>query len=440
MHISVYYYVTRCSFAARPLAARGNDPWLNKLRGPVLIDEVYRAKRERNDKRQAELTRPVTAGWSDEMPAPAWTPPACADYDAGSQNGPESGPNSTALACTSLFVLWCCFYPLADLDATAAATNKHGNVDEMVEQTYGGGKKKTLRRATPADPPNVRRKRYEAVGQEWRAVTRYSLLVFIGILVAMAAMKVRSADMFWSESYSTRIPWITNSMTKNAFEQIRRMIHFVDNDELPAKGDHRWHPLQKVKPVLDMVRLNIGKMWKLGKYLCIDESMIACKSRAVGFLQYMPMKPVKHGVKVFVGTCATSSYPFAFEVYTGASADVDGSVVSIVTSLLSNLDLERNPGRVLFTDNFYTSIALMAALMGLYGMYLVGTVRIAKGKNNPEVFPFKKPSDAALKLVPRGWLRYAQRKSLRVACAGGVVIAIMWVQALIWKDRKLWGF
>ena len=88
MHISVYY-VTRCSVAARPLTARGNDPWLNKLTGPVLIDEVYRAKRERNDKRQAELTRPVTAGWSDEMPAPAWTPPACADYDAGSQNGPE---------------------------------------------------------------------------------------------------------------------------------------------------------------------------------------------------------------------------------------------------------------------------------------------------------------------------------------------------------------
>ncbi len=99
MHISVYY-VTRCSVAARPLTARGNDPWLNKLTGPVLIDEVYRAKRERNDKRQAELTRPVTAGWSDEMPAPAWTPPACADYDAGSQNS-RSCLVITAYSCAS---------------------------------------------------------------------------------------------------------------------------------------------------------------------------------------------------------------------------------------------------------------------------------------------------------------------------------------------------
>ena len=83
----------------------------------------------------------------------------------------------------------------------------------------------------------------------------------------------------------------------------------------------------------------------------IDESMIRSKSSWCTFKQYMPAKPIKHGIKVFVLCDGASAFVYNFCVYQGAST---GSTMEVVLDALITGNLV-NSGRVLYTDNYYTS-------------------------------------------------------------------------------------
>ena len=145
----------------------------------------------------------------------------------------------------------------------------------------------------------------------------------------------------------------------------------------------------------------------------------------------MPAKPIKHGIKVWCLCCSETGYQHSFDVYTGASTTEDGSVVGIVRRLFENANFEGTAaGRVLYTDNFYTSLALMQFVWLSYSMFLVGTYRVSKKKSRTgDDFPFHKISPAALKHKPRGWMRRAVRKF-------GSNFGNMTAQALVWKDKK----
>ena len=45
--------------------------------------------------------------------------------------------------------------------------------------------------------------------------------------------------------------------------------------------------------------------------------MIKYMGRAITFVQYMPLKPIKHGIKVFAFFCAYTGHIIGFEVYLG---------------------------------------------------------------------------------------------------------------------------
>jgi hypothetical protein len=68
--------------------------------------------------------------------------------------------------------------------------------------------------------------------------------------------------------------------------------------------------------------------------------------RAVAFIQYMPRKPIKHGIKVFAVCCSYTGTGvlLGFEVYCGASAveGKDNSAVDVVDRLLKDNHLTTN--------------------------------------------------------------------------------------------------
>ena len=45
--------------------------------------------------------------------------------------------------------------------------------------------------------------------------------------------------------------------------------------------------------------------------------MILYKGKYIAFVQHMPKKPIKHGIKVYALCCSSTGYLYAFEVYTG---------------------------------------------------------------------------------------------------------------------------
>ena len=53
------------------------------------------------------------------------------------------------------------------------------------------------------------------------------------------------------------------------------------------------------------------------RYLSIDEMMVGTRCRVV-FLQYLPKKPTKFGIKVWINSEAKSGYVLNFQIYTGS--------------------------------------------------------------------------------------------------------------------------
>ena len=71
----------------------------------------------------------------------------------------------------------------------------------------------------------------------------------------------------------------------------------------------------KVSVALEEMMKGIRKVWTARRHVTIDESMICHMGRAIGYIQYMPAKPIKHGLKVFALCCAIAAVILAFKVY-----------------------------------------------------------------------------------------------------------------------------
>ena len=57
--------------------------------------------------------------------------------------------------------------------------------------------------------------------------------------------------------------------------------------------------------------------------------MISYVGRGVSFVQYMPAKPIKHGIKVYALCCAYSAVLLAFQIYVGKEDDEENLAVAI---------------------------------------------------------------------------------------------------------------
>jgi hypothetical protein len=72
----------------------------------------------------------------------------------------------------------------------------------------------------------------------------------------------------------------------------------------------------------------------------------------------MPRKPIKHFIKVFAVCCSYTGVLLGFEVYCGADgiAGQDNSAVAVVERLLTDSHLIQARGRIVYTDNWYTTM------------------------------------------------------------------------------------
>ena len=97
--------------------------------------------------------------------------------------------------------------------------------------------------------------------------------------------------------------------------------------------------------------------------------------RAVSHVQYMPAKPIKHGIKVFCLCCAVSNVLLSFEVYVGKEDEQqDNSALAVCNRLVIDAGLTEQRGKGLYTDNYYTSAKLAKHMFTKYGWTIVGTI------------------------------------------------------------------
>ncbi|CAH2003549.1 unnamed protein product [Acanthoscelides obtectus] len=125
-----------------------------------------------------------------------------------------------------------------------------------------------------------------------------------------------------------------------------------------------------------------------GEFITIDEMLHPFRGRC-GFVQYMPQKPPKYGIKIYALCDSRTYYTWNLEIYCGQQRDgpfqTSNKPFDIVRRLVDPLN---NSKRNLTTDNHYTSYPLADYLLQ-NGLTLIGTIKKNKKEIPPEFLPNK---------------------------------------------------
>ena len=207
------------------------------------------------------------------------------------------------------------------------------------------------------------------------------LQAFIGMNIAMGMLRLPQIRDYWATDEVLSTAWFPSIMPRDRFFQIMRFLHLVDSSQQRKKGEEGYDPLLKVRPLIDHLSAVFPHYYQPGRQLAVDEMRIGTRCR-ISFLQYLPKKPVKFGINVFVNSESKTSYVLTFQIYTGKVTSAAPKSVGhcVVLDLLGPY---LGKGHWLFTDNYYTSPELLLDLLAK-NTYATGTVRQNR-VNFPEV-------------------------------------------------------
>lgn len=111
---------------------------------------------------------------------------------------------------------------------------------------------------------------------------------------------------------------------------------------MAPRGSIHFDKLFNILPMIKHLNTLFPEIFSLSRYLAVDESMIAFTGSTT-MKQYMPLKPIKHGFKVWVIAYSVTGYMLGFDIYTGKSAESEVNiglgekVVLLLTNALQGL-------------------------------------------------------------------------------------------------------
>ncbi|MFZ2538997.1 MAG: transposase [Oscillospiraceae bacterium] len=203
----------------------------------------------------------------------------------------------------------------------------------------------------------------------WHPTTPEEMKAFFSLNILFGLHRLPRIEMYWSGKVAYRNPFAIGTMSLVRFQQLNRYLHLADSSKAPAKGSPGYDPLYKVRPVLDMCNATFSEHYQPEQALSIDEAMVRFKGRWE-HIQYMPCKPTKWGIKVWILAESKSGYCLRFEIYTGkVQTDADrivrrreyGVGYDVVMNLLTPNYL--NKGHHVYIDRFFCSVLLASDLV-----------------------------------------------------------------------------
>ena len=193
--------------------------------------------------------------------------------------------------------------------------------------------------------------------------------------MTMGVLRLPCRNDYWRLSNWLLKTNFGSVMARDKFNLIWRYLHLTDNDAPAAEGDK----LSKIRWFVDFLNEKFQSVYvPYGKYT-VDESMVKFKGR-LEFRQFLPAKPTKWGVKVWVLSESDTGYLSKFQVYTGRTpgGQEHGLSHRVVTDLVDHLYGQYTQ---VYFDNFYTGTDLLTYLHARQ-VYACGTVR-ANRRNLP---------------------------------------------------------
>lgn len=221
--------------------------------------------------------------------------------------------------------------------------------------------------------------------KNWNDTTIEEMKAFVGCLIIMGIHDLPALSNFWSSDPILRVAAIADVMSSKRFRKLLENIHCNNNETQKPRDHPEYDKLHKLRPLIEKLLNNCRCNYDPSSYLSVDESMVPFKGRS-SMKQYMPMKPVKRGYKVWCLCDSQTGYVLNFDVYTGKSNNTSGFTLGekVVVQLT---ECVQNTNVLIAFDNFFTTPALMTTLYN-NGIYSCGTVRINR-KGLPDMMKQK---------------------------------------------------
>ena len=115
----------------------------------------------------------------------------------------------------------------------------------------------------------------------------------------MAIIHLPSIGHYWKRDPLVHYSPIADRISHDRFRELSRYLHFVDNNTLLPWDSAEYDRLGKVRPLIDHLSQKFKSLYEVNWEVAVDEAMIKFQGRS-SLKQYMPLKPTKRGMKVWV--------------------------------------------------------------------------------------------------------------------------------------------
>ncbi|KAI0225811.1 hypothetical protein LSAT2_023444, partial [Lamellibrachia satsuma] len=156
------------------------------------------------------------------------------------------------------------------------------------------------------------------VDKQWtdKPTSPMEIRCFLGIHVYKSVVQLPTYKEYWSSDELFGNFPVSRFMIRTRFEKILQYFHATDSTQNPGRGLPGHDKVHHIRSVMDVVQENVMLQYRPHRENAIDEAMVAFRWR-LGFRQYIPAKPHKYGIKVWVRADSHNGYVCDFIVYTG---------------------------------------------------------------------------------------------------------------------------
>ena len=97
---------------------------------------------------------------------------------------------------------------------------------------------------------------------------------------------------------------------------LMKYLHLNDSQKQSDRSFALYDKLFKIRPFIDQIIQLFQDEYSPSKHISIDESIIGFKGQ-LSWIQYMPKKPTKWGIKAWVSADSSNGYVWNLRLYTG---------------------------------------------------------------------------------------------------------------------------
>lgn len=241
---------------------------------------------------------------------------------------------------------WMCLFSEAMLDMVVKFTNQY---IDIVKENYS-----RTRDALPTDKVEIK--------------------AFVGLLYIAGQYKGGRLNLedFWdTDGFGVEIFRLTMSLKR--FRFLFQAVRF--DDRTTREERKKTDRLAPIRDIFQQFVANCQASYSLGENVTLDEKLEAFRGRCA-FIQYIPSKPAKYGIKIFALVDSKMFYTSNLEIYAGKQPEgsyaLSNKSLDVVERLIAPI---HNSGRNVTADNWFSDVSLLKDLADNHRLSYVGTLK-----------------------------------------------------------------